>query len=42
MMNPKSYTGDVLCRPSRFLEDFPKHLVEVWNVGNEWVDDEPF
>jgi hypothetical protein len=24
------------------LEDFPKHLVEVWNVGNEWVDDEPF
>jgi len=42
MMNPKSYTGDVLCRPSRFLDDFPKHLVEVWNVGNEWVDDEPF
>jgi DNA helicase II / ATP-dependent DNA helicase PcrA len=23
MMNPKSYTGDVICRPSRFLEDFP-------------------
>jgi DNA helicase-2/ATP-dependent DNA helicase PcrA len=42
MMNPKSYTGDVLCRPSRFLDDFPKNLVEVWNVGNEWVDDEPF
>ena len=42
MMNPKSYTGDILCRPSRFLDDFPKHLVEVWNVGNEWVDDDPF
>ena len=42
MMNPKSYTGDILCRPSRFLDDFPRELVEVWNVGNEWVDDEPF
>jgi DNA helicase-2/ATP-dependent DNA helicase PcrA len=42
MMNPKSYTGDILCRPSRFLDDFPKELVEIWNVGNEWVDDDPF
>ncbi len=23
MMNPKSYTGDIICRPSQFLEDFP-------------------
>lgn len=42
MMNPKSYTGDVFCRPSRFLEDFPSDLVETWSVGNEWGEDEPF
>ncbi|MCU0778815.1 MAG: ATP-dependent helicase [Akkermansiaceae bacterium] len=44
MMNPKSYSGDVTCRPSQFLEDFPQNLVEEWNVGNEdaWSDDEPF
>jgi DNA helicase II / ATP-dependent DNA helicase PcrA len=43
MLNPKSYTGDVLCRPSRFLNDFPKEMVEEWSVGNEWVDhDDPF
>ena len=28
IMNPKSYTGDIICRPSRFLEDFPFELVE--------------
>ncbi len=44
MMNPKSYSGDIICRPSRFLEDFPFELVEEWNVGNSdpWADDEPF
>jgi DNA helicase-2/ATP-dependent DNA helicase PcrA len=44
MMNPKSYSGDVICRPSQFLEDFPQDLVEEWNVGNDnpWSDDEPF
>ncbi len=44
MTNPKSYSGDFLCRPSQFLEDFPPSLVEEWNVGNEdaWSDDEPF
>ncbi len=44
MMNPKSYTGDIICRPSRFLEDFPVELVEEWNVGNSdpWADDEAF
>jgi DNA helicase-2/ATP-dependent DNA helicase PcrA len=42
MMNPKSYTGDILCRPSRFLDDFPRGLVEEWNVGNEWGEDQPF
>jgi DNA helicase-2/ATP-dependent DNA helicase PcrA len=44
MMNPKSYTGDVICRPSRFLDDFPAELVDEWQVGNadSWSDDEPF
>ena len=44
MTNPKSYSGDYICRPSQFLEDFPAELVEEWNVGNEdaWSDDEPF
>jgi DNA helicase-2/ATP-dependent DNA helicase PcrA len=44
MMNPKSYTGDIICQPSRFLEDFPAAMVEEWLVGNEdaWSDDEPF
>ena len=30
MTNPKSYSGDIICRPSRFLEDFPFELVEKW------------
>jgi hypothetical protein len=34
VMNPKSYSGDVICRPSRFLEDFPTDMVEEWQVGN--------
>jgi DNA helicase II / ATP-dependent DNA helicase PcrA len=44
MMNPKSYSGDVICRPSRFLEDFPAEMVEEWQVGQSdpWSDDEPF
>ena len=44
MMNPKSYSGDVICRPSRFLEDFPAEMVEEWQVGNanSWSDDQPF
>ncbi len=44
MMNPKSYTGDIICRPSRFLEDFPADMVEEWQVGSSdpWSDDEPF
>jgi DNA helicase-2/ATP-dependent DNA helicase PcrA len=43
MMNPKSYTGDIITRPSRFLEDFPGEMVEEWIVGRErgWGD-EPF
>jgi DNA helicase-2/ATP-dependent DNA helicase PcrA len=44
MSNPKSYSGDFFCNPSRFLGDFPQDLVEEWNVGggDPWSDDEPF
>jgi DNA helicase-2/ATP-dependent DNA helicase PcrA len=44
MTNPKSYSGDFMCRPSRFLEDFPEEMVEEWEVssGDSWSDDEPF
>ncbi len=43
MFNPKSYSGDVVCRPSRFLDDFPADLVEEWKIGNAgWGADEPF
>ncbi len=42
-INPKSYTGDIIQRPSRFLEDFPKDLVEEWKVGPSWSSpDDPF
>jgi DNA helicase-2/ATP-dependent DNA helicase PcrA len=42
-INPKSYTGDIIQRPSRFLEDFPKDLVEEWKVGPSWGSpDDPF
>ena len=33
LLNPKSYTGDILCRPSRFLDDFPKEMVETWGMN---------
>ncbi len=44
MMNPKSYSGDIICRPSRFLEDFPPEMVEEWRVESPdpWGEDEPF
>ena len=44
LTNPKSYTGDTTCMPSRFLMDFPEDMVEVWDVGgaDPWGDDEPF
>ncbi len=48
MTNPKSHTGDVILRPSRFLDDFPSDLVEEWEIGGNtrggadgWGD-EPF
>ena len=44
LTNPKSYTGDTICQPSRFLMDFPEEMVEVWDVGgaDSWGADEPF
>lgn len=43
LINPKSYTGDILQRPSRFLDDFPRNLVEEWNIRPEWGNpDDPF
>lgn len=38
MINPKSYSGDVIQRPSRFLDDFPRELVEEWKVGSSWEE----
>ena len=31
-----SFHGDVLQRPSRFIEDIPVELMEEWNVGSVW------
>jgi DNA helicase-2/ATP-dependent DNA helicase PcrA len=45
MTNPKSYSGDVICRPSAFLDDFPPQLIEEWDVGGDldaWSEDAPF
>lgn len=45
MMNPKSYSGDIICRPSGFLDEVPAELVEPWRVSsdeNAWSDDDPF
>ncbi len=44
MTNPKSYTGEFICEPSQFLDDFPPELVEEWTVGGEdaWSEDQPF
>jgi DNA helicase-2/ATP-dependent DNA helicase PcrA len=44
MMNPKSYSGDIICRPSRFIDDFPAELVEEWDVDGEslWSAEDPF
>ncbi len=44
MTHPKSYTGDVICHPSAFLNDFPADLVEEWDVecADSFSEDEPF
>lgn len=36
-INPKSYSGEVIQRPSRFLDDCPPEMLEEWNVsGRGW------
>jgi len=35
-INPKSYTGDVIQRPSRFLDECPPDMMEMWEVGSSW------
>ncbi len=35
-INPKSYSGDIITRPSRFLEDCPEEMLETWEVGTAW------
>jgi DNA helicase-2/ATP-dependent DNA helicase PcrA len=43
MVNPKSYTGEYMLTPSRFLSDFPPEMVETWDTGaSEEEDDAPF
>lgn len=43
LTNPKSYNGEYMCSPSRFLGDFDPDRVEEWDVGGGgWGDDEPF
>ncbi len=32
-MWPGSHTGEMVQRPSRFLKDFPRELVEEWRIG---------
>lgn len=31
-----AFDGDVIQRPSRFLDDIPVELLEEWNVGSTW------
>lgn len=33
MLNPKSYSGDMLLQPSRFISDVDAELMEEWQVG---------
>ena len=36
MIWPNAHSGDVLQRPSRFLEEVPSDLVEEWRIGSGW------
>lgn len=33
MTNPRSYTGDYVTKPSRFIESIPSELTEEWDVS---------
>jgi DNA helicase-2/ATP-dependent DNA helicase PcrA len=36
VINHQARDGDIMMRPSRFITDLPKDLVEVWNVKSGW------
>ncbi|MBE7496071.1 MAG: ATP-dependent helicase [Verrucomicrobiaceae bacterium] len=36
VINHQARDGDIMQRPSRFITDLPKDLVEVWNVKSGW------
>jgi DNA helicase-2/ATP-dependent DNA helicase PcrA len=36
VINHQARDGDIMMRPSRFITDLPKELVEVWNVKSGW------
>ena len=42
MINPKSFRGEIVQTPSSFLDDFPRELVEEWNVRSAPSWDDPF
>ena len=35
-INPKSYSGEIIQRPSRFLDDCPPEFLEEWRVAPRW------
>ena len=35
-VNPRSYSGEIIQRPSRFLDDCPGELLEEWSVDAAW------
>lgn len=36
VINHQARDGDIMMRPSRFITDLPKDLMEVWNVKSGW------
>jgi len=36
VINHQARDGDIMMRPSRFLTDLPKDLVEEWKVRSGW------
>ena len=35
-VNPRSYSGEIMQRPSRFLDDCPGEMLEEWSVDSFW------
>ena len=36
VINHRAHDGDIMMRPSRFISELPKDLLEVWNVKSGW------